>query len=114
MRNSRAVWCEAVKGMGAVVKSFGWVLFLGFVFVEVFAIRPRLVDEKLWFINQTILNIEYEAAVVQMEFDQELYLRGESFICGLSEKDCPETNCVPCDWSSQQVFSVLYFLFFIL
>ena len=88
---------------------FRLLLFLCFVF-DVFATRPQLVDQKLWFINRTVLNFDYEVAVVQMEFDQDMYLTGggESFLCGLAEEPCPERDCVPCDWSSQQVFFFLF------
>eukprot|EP00008_Paramoeba_atlantica_P010747 CAMPEP_0201480978 /NCGR_PEP_ID=MMETSP0151_2-20130828/5324_1 /ASSEMBLY_ACC=CAM_ASM_000257 /TAXON_ID=200890 /ORGANISM="Paramoeba atlantica, Strain 621/1 / CCAP 1560/9" /LENGTH=1727 /DNA_ID=CAMNT_0047862983 /DNA_START=164 /DNA_END=5347 /DNA_ORIENTATION=+ len=40
--------------------------------------------------------------VFQMEFDQDLYFSGETFLCGEAEKECPPLDCVPCDWSSQQ------------
>ena len=80
---------------------FHLLLFLCFVFGSL-AVRPEIVDQKLWFLNQTILNVEYEVAVVQLEFDQDLYLT-ESYLCGRAEEPCPEIDCIPCDWSSQQV-----------
>ena len=92
----------------------GLFLFLCFV-LNVFGTRPQLVDKRLWFVNRTVLNFEYEVAVAQMEFDQDMYLTGggESFLCGLAEEACPERDCVPCDWSSQQVFfPELSFFFF--
>ena len=76
-----------------------------------FAVPPQLVDQKLWFVNETLLNVDYEVAVVQMEFDQDLYLSGESFVCAEAEKDCPDIDCIPCDWSSQQVICFFHFLF---
>ena len=79
-----------------------FLLFFSFV-VGTFGSPPQLVDKKLWFVNQTLLNVEYEVGVVQMEFDQDLYLSGETFLCGEAEKECPPLDCVPCDWSSQQV-----------
>ena len=90
----------------------GLFLFLCFV-LNVFGTRPQLVDKRLWFVNRTVLNFEYEVAVAQMEFDQDMYLTGggESFLCGLAEETCPKRDCVPCDWSSQQVFFSLNFLF---
>ena len=80
-----------------------------FVFFWVgLTVRPELVDQKMWFVNQTVLNEELGVAVVQMEFDQDLYLSGEPFLCGRAEEPCPTIDCIPCDWSSQQVlfFSV--------
>ena len=68
-----------------------------------FAVPPQLVDKKLWFVNETVLNVDYELAVFQMEFDQDLYFSPETFVCGEAEKPCPATDCIPCDWSSQQV-----------
>ena len=66
---------------------------------------PKLVDQSVWFFNDTILNVEYEMAVVHLEFDQDIYLSGETFLCGEAEKECtPPNDCVPCDWSSQEVF----------
>ena len=75
-----------------------------------FGVPPKLVDQKLWFVNKTLLNIDYEVAVVQMEFDQDLYLSGETFVCGEAEKPCRDIDCIPCDWSSQQVPSDFFFL----
>ena len=79
------------------------LVFLCLVFV-CFAVPPQLVDKKLWFVNETVLNVDSELAVFQMEFDQDLYLSGETFLCGEAEKVCPTPDCIPCDWSSQQVF----------
>ena len=75
-----------------------------FLLAPAFATRPQLVDQRLWFVDQTILNVDYQVAVAQMDFDQDLYLNGATFLCGLAEEPCPDTNCVPCDWSSQNVF----------
>ena len=98
--------CRIVK-----MKSILFCLVLVRFVFGCFAVPPKLVDQKLWFVNDTILNVEYEMAVFQMEFDQDLYLSGESFLCGEAEKDCPTSDCIPCDWSSQQVLSLLFFLF---
>ena len=90
--------------------SLSWcLLFFSFFFGGAFAIRPQLVNQQLWFMNQTVLNEEFRMAVVQMEFDQDLYLSGENFLCGRSEEDCPTTDCIPCDWSSQQVQFLFFF-----
>ena len=91
------VWIPAMKNIGLL-------LFFSSFVVGCFAVRPELVDKKMWFVNDTILNVDYEMAVLEMEFDQDLYLSGETFLCGRAEQDCPVTSCTPCDWSSQQVF----------
>ena len=64
-------------------------------------------------VNQTILGEEFEMGVFQMEFDQDLYLSGQNFLCGEAEKACPTSDCLPCDWSSQEVsFVKIFSLFF--
>ena len=67
------------------------------------AVRPEVLEKNVRFVNATVGGQYSELAVVQMEFDQDLYLAGESFLCGRAEQDCPPVACVPCDWSSQQV-----------
>ena len=89
--------------VGVVCTPTRLLVFFCFVFV-CFAVPPQLVDQKLWFVNETVLNVDSELAVFRMEFDQDLYLSGETFLCGEAEKVCPEPDCIPCDWSSQQVF----------
>ena len=66
------------------------LVFLCFCVFVCFAVPPQLVDQKLWFVNETVLNVDFELAVFQMEFDQDLYLSGETFLCGEAEKICPE------------------------
>ena len=77
-----------------------------------FAVPPQLVDQKMWFVNQSILGVDIEVAVYQMEFDQDLYLSGESFLCAEAEDSCPPSDCTPCDWSSQEVKNNFVFLLF--
>lgn len=54
----------------------------------------------------------YELAIVEFEFDQELYFNTAPFLCAGASDACPPLDCVPCDWSSQNVsglFSSLWF-----
>ena len=80
------------------------VFVLFSLFVGSLTIRPKLLDQKVRFVNATTGGEYSELVVLQMEFDQDLYLARESFLCGRAEQECPPSDCIPCDWSSQQVF----------
>ena len=87
---------------------FGWS-------VVVDGARPELVSSSVWYSNQTVLNVDFDIAVVRMEFDQPLYTNGQTFLCTSVDQSCPPVGCTPCDWSGQQViFSHLCsFIFFL-
>jgi hypothetical protein len=50
---------------------------------------------------------------VHMEFDQPLYVAGQSFLCPYADTLCPLLQCTPCDWSSQKVTLIALSTFFL-
>ena len=95
---------ESERSMGRLV--FFVVCALCWFGGGVEGVGPSLVDSRIWYVNETVLNVDFEMAVVQLEFDQELYLSGETKLCGYADEPCEPAvpNCRACDWSGQQVF----------
>ena len=85
-------------------------LFLSWSVVD--GSRPELVSSSVWYSNQTVLNVDFDVAVVRMEFDQPLYTNGQTFLCPSIDQSCPPVECTPCDWSGQQVFFHIHPLFY--
>jgi hypothetical protein len=79
------------------------LLLLGSLLGPVVTTRPELVSSSVWYTNQTILNVDYDIALVRMEFDQPLYTNGVSFLCSSADHGCDVPSCTACDWSGPQV-----------
>ena len=75
--------------------------------------RPKLVSSSVWYTEPSVLNVDFDLAVVRMEFDQPLYTNGASFLCGSATQSCGNLTCVPCDWSGQEVFFFFFSSFFL-
>ena len=80
-----------------------FILFSFFAWSVVDGERPKLLSSSVWYSNQTVLNVDFNVAVVRMEFDQALYTNGQTFLCPSVDQSCPPLECTACDWSGQQV-----------
>ena len=69
--------------------------------------RPQLTNNRVVPLSATVANEYYEYLLTTLEFDQDIYVN-DAFLCAGQELDCTPTECVPCDWSIEEVCCFLF------
>ena len=73
--------------------------------------RPQLINNRVVPLSAVVASERYEYLMTTLEFDQDIYVN-EPFMCPGQEEGCVERECVPCDWTGENV-SFFFFFFFL-
>ena len=64
--------------------------------------RPQLTNSRVLPLQGMVASERYEYLLTTLEFDQDVYVN-DAFLCPGQDRDCVKSDCVPCDWSGEEV-----------